>query len=48
VTLRDAAGNSLSGRTIAWSSSNTAAIMVSPSGQVSAVVRRGRSRYRDE
>ena len=37
VILRDAAGNSLSGRTIAWSSSNTAAINVSPSGQASAV-----------
>jgi uncharacterized protein YjdB len=36
VTLRDAAGNTLSGRTIGWSSSNLGAITVSPSGQVTA------------
>lgn len=37
VTLRDAQGNALTGRTIAWSSSNLGAITVSPSGQVQAV-----------
>jgi len=37
VTLRDAQGNALTGRTIGWSSSNLAAVTVSPSGQVQAV-----------
>jgi uncharacterized protein YjdB len=37
VTLRDAAGNTLSGRTIGFSSSNLGVITVSPSGQVTAV-----------
>jgi uncharacterized protein YjdB len=37
VTPKDAAGNILSGRTVSWSSSNTAVATVSPSGIVSAV-----------
>jgi len=38
ATPKDAAGNPLSGRTIAWSSSNTAVATVSSSGLVSGVV----------
>jgi uncharacterized protein YjdB len=37
VTLKDASGNTLTGRTIAWSSSSTSVATVSPSGQVTAV-----------
>ena len=37
VTLKDASGNTLTGRTIAWSSSSTSIATVSPSGQVTAV-----------
>ncbi len=37
ATLRDAQGNTLSGRTIAWSSSNPAAVTVTATGQVQAV-----------
>ena len=37
VTVRDAAGNQLAGRTVGWSSSNTAVITISPSGQAKAV-----------
>jgi len=37
VTLRDASGNVLTGRTIAWSSSNTGAATVNQNGYVTAV-----------
>jgi len=37
VTLKDAQGNTLGGRTIAWSSSSLGVLTVSPSGQVQAV-----------
>jgi uncharacterized protein YjdB len=37
VTLKDASGNTLTGRTIAWSSSSTSVATVSPSGQVTAI-----------
>jgi uncharacterized protein YjdB len=37
VTLKDAQGNVLSGRTIAWSSSSPSVLSVSPSGQVQAL-----------
>ena len=37
VTLKDASGNTLTGRTIAWSSSSTSVLTVSPSGQVTAI-----------
>jgi len=37
ASVRDALGNQLDGRTIAWSSSNLGVITVSPSGQVQAV-----------
>jgi len=37
ATLRDAQGNVLTGRTIAWSSSNLGAASVTPTGQVQAV-----------
>ena len=37
VTLKDAQGNVLSGRTIGWSSSSPSALSVSPSGQVQAL-----------
>ena len=37
VTLKDAQGNTLTGRTIAWSSSNGTALTVSPSGTLQAV-----------
>jgi uncharacterized protein YjdB len=37
VTLKDAQGNTLSGRTIAWSSSSLSVLTVSPSGTVTAV-----------
>ena len=37
ATLKDSAGNTLTGRTITWSSSNTAAATVSTSGKVTAV-----------
>ena len=37
VTLKDAQGNTLSGRTIAWSSSNLGVMTVSPSGTVQAI-----------
>jgi uncharacterized protein YjdB len=37
VTLKDAQGNTLSGRTIAWSSSALGVLTVSPSGTVQAV-----------
>src|SRR5204863_2960225 len=38
ATPKDASGNALSGRTITWSSSNTAVATVSPSGLVTGVV----------
>lgn len=37
ATLRDAAGNTLSGRTVVWSSSNTAVASVSSTGTVTGV-----------
>ena len=37
VTLKDAAGNVLTGRTIGWTSSNTSLATVSPTGLVTAV-----------
>jgi uncharacterized protein YjdB len=37
VTLKDVLGNTLTGRTVTWSSSNLAAITVAPSGQITAV-----------
>lgn len=37
VTLRDAAGNALTGRTVTWSSTNTAVATVSASGVATAV-----------
>lgn len=37
ATLKDASGNVLSGRTIAWSSSSLGVLTVSPTGQVQAV-----------
>ena len=37
VTLKDASGNTLTGRTIAWSSSSTSVATVSASGQVTAI-----------
>jgi len=37
ATLRDAQGNTLTGRTIGWSSSNLGAVTVTPTGQVQAV-----------
>ena len=37
ATLKDASGNTLSGRTVTWSSSNTSVATVSSSGLVSAV-----------
>src|SRR6185295_13761766 len=37
VTLKDAQGNTLGGRTIAWSSSALGVLTVSPAGQVQAV-----------
>ncbi len=37
VTLKDAQGNTLTGRTIAWSSSSPSVLTVSPTGQVQAM-----------
>lgn len=37
VTLKDAQNNTLTGRTVTWSSSNLAVLTVAPSGQVTAV-----------